>query len=550
MAEAHTKVFNLYKQASYEDCIVSLDSLLPRGDTYFMVHTRGLCQKALGRISQAVESFSRALAIDPSASASSGQLAKCYALLGRHGDALRIADAAIDRAGAESVDSKLWYLYQLRGACLHTLGRTDAAFESLFRAYDISPNLQTKRLIGELQVEMGQTAEALETFTDILVFSPNDTHILLELGKLHAAANDSGSAFECFSRAAIAVQRQLDSQSTGFASSNTSTFVFAPVFFALGSTMQALDPKAALVKYRVAGGLTGASSDAHLWVNLAQLFMSLNKLSAALVCAKRAFILAPNSMRVRHALGFIYTATGDFNRGFQLLSAALAGSDETAEGLEILWLLGVCAGELEELKLAHVCLRKAAAGGLYGACVAGFALAVRGQSFDLAAEYSNTLSDMSPDCDANYRLAKQTLKLLKKALGSREGEAAGASEEAPEGVPGEPPEEPPEEQAADECAASGSTRDEQRGGGAASSENTESREPDEGGSATAPELSEAEQGKDGSNAPKAPEDSADDRVDDQATASPSASPVPSPSRGSLEEARPPTSAADAATADP
>lgn len=209
------------------------------------------------------------------------------------------------------------------------MGDRQAAEKHLFLAYDLHPTLQAKQLIGELQAAAGKQHEAIATMNDIIALSPESINVLIELGLLYVKMNSLDSAFECFSRAVIAVQKQMACRSNMSLSTPQDSFIFSPAFFSLGFAIQAKDPRTALLKYRVAAGLKLDNRDPHIWANLAYIFVSLSNFEAALVCAARAFKLDSMSEPCRRALGHVYICMGDYCRAFQILSPAMGTRERT-----------------------------------------------------------------------------------------------------------------------------------------------------------------------------------------------------------------------------
>lgn len=398
---------NLYYAGLYEQCLASIAVEKKRGTTHQLLHTEGLALRAFNRITEAISSFLASQKLDPFDQSTTLELAKCFYLQGNYPSVIAQCDSIISTEGRAP-----WLAHQLRGLASFRMGDRHAAEKHLFLAYDLHPTLQAKQLIGELQAAAGKSQEAIATMNDIIALSPESINVLIELGLLYVKLNSLDDAFECFSRAVIAVQKQLACRSSMTLSTPQDSFIFSPAFFSLGYTIQAKDPRTALLKYRVAASLKGDSKDSHIWANLTYVFVSLSNLEAALVCATRAFQLNSTSEPCRRALGHVYICLGDYCRAFQILSPAMGDT----RAYESQWLLGIAAAKLGELRIAMVCLSKAADGGLYAACLTGLLIFLQANDLTTAAQFSVKLKELDPDNDENLRQGKAAIKRLRKLV--------------------------------------------------------------------------------------------------------------------------------------
>lgn len=409
---------NLYYAGLYERCLASIAAEKKHGTTHQLLHTEGLALRALNRITEAISSFLASQKLDPFDQSTTLELAKCFYLQGNYTSVITQCDNVI------SADNKApWLAHQLRGLASFHMGDRQAAEKHLFLAYDLHPTLQAKQLIGELQAAAGKQHEAIATMNDIIALSPESINVLIELGLLYVKMNSLDSAFECFSRAVIAVQKQMACRSNMSLSTPQDSFIFSPAFFSLGFAIQAKDPRTALLKYRVAAGLKLDNRDPHIWANLAYIFVSLSNFEAALVCAARAFKLDSMSEPCRRALGHVYICMGDYCRAFQILSPAMGDT----RAYESQWLLGIAAAKLGELRITITCLSKAAEGGVYGACLTGLLIFLQANDLTTAAQFSVKLKEMDPDSDENLRQGKAAIKRLRKLVQEENATVEGQS---------------------------------------------------------------------------------------------------------------------------
>lgn len=412
---------NLYYAGLYEQCLASITAEKKRGTTYKLLYIEGLALRALNRITEAINSFLASQKLNPLDQSTTLELAKCFYLQGNYTSVIAQCDSIL------SAENKApWLAHQLRGLASFRIGDRQAAEKHLFLAYDLHPTLQAKQLIGGLQAAAGKMQDAITTMNDIISLSPESINVLIDLGLLYVRMNSLDNAFECFSRAVIAVQKQMACRSNMTLSTPQDSFIFSPAFFSLGYAIQAKDPRTALLKYRVAAGLKLDNRDPHMWANLAYIFVSLSNFEAALVCATRAFRLDSVSEPCRRALGHVYVCMGDYCRAFQILSPAMG--DTRAH--ESQWLLGIAAAKLGELRVAMACLSKAADGGVYGACLTGLLVFLQANDLTTAAQFSVKLKEMDPDCDENLRQGKAAIKRLRKLV--QEENAAAEGQLAPE----------------------------------------------------------------------------------------------------------------------
>lgn len=398
---------NLYYAGLYEQCLAYIAVEKKRGVTHQLLHTEGLALRALNRITEAINSFIASQNLDPFDQNTALELAKCFYLQGNYTLVIVQCDNVIS-----AENQTPWLAHQLRGLASFRIGDRQAAEKHLFLAHELHPTLQTKHLIGGLQAAVGRVPDAIASMNDIITWSPESINVLIDLGLLYVKTNSLDNAFECFSRAVIAVQKQMVCRSNMTLSTPQDSFIFSPAFFSLGYVIQTKDPRTALLKYRVAAGLKLDNRDPHIWANLAYIFASLSNLEAALACATRAFRLDFISEPCRRVLGHIYICLGEYCKAFQILSPAMGNTC----AYESQWLLGIVAAKLGELRIAMTCLLKAADGGVYGACLTGLLIFLQANDLTTAAQFSVKLKEMDPDCDENLRQGKAAIKRLRKLL--------------------------------------------------------------------------------------------------------------------------------------
>lgn len=234
---------------------------LVNGSCAFLFHIRGLCERSMGEIASSLISFQQAFELDRTDYRVHVELVRSMFLSGNFDSALGQADASLiyfEEHPEFEVKQQLWMLHQLRGQALVRLNLPEEALDPLFRAYELNPNFKTKQLVADIQTFL-ESADALETYQDILQFSPQNIEVLLQLGRLQFENDNFDAAFDLFSKAVLVAQKQLMSVNSNQAilkKFQQQYDQFAAAFFGMGLVLQEQEPSAALQKYRVVGCLT------------------------------------------------------------------------------------------------------------------------------------------------------------------------------------------------------------------------------------------------------------------------------------------------------
>ncbi|CAL6018089.1 Tetratricopeptide_repeat-containing protein [Hexamita inflata] len=393
--------YKLYRERNFTQCVELLVQVEQQGATCDMLVLHGLCERQLFRITDSLVQFKRAQELSPLDIRPKIELARSLYLTGQFEECLEYTMLTMEQELAAS--TSIHALYWLRGCCLERLGHLQESLSPLFRAYELFPNFSTKQRIASIQHELGCNPDCVETLQDVLQFSPQNAEVLVKLGSILFEENLFDQAFDAFSRAVFVASKQLQQKTSQLHQ------VHQKAFFGLGCLLQGDELQASLQKYRV----VGSQLNAGLWHNLSDLFLQMNRIQAAVVCARRAFQLQ-NSQEMRYQLGLCYVRGKDYLRGFHVLSFFSSSKDT-----EPRWLLGICAAKLKEVKVAYSCLLYAAEAS-FSAAVCGLQLAAEQRDFEMCSKFSKFLKQNEPENDNVKKQAKELVKWVKSQIKGEE----------------------------------------------------------------------------------------------------------------------------------
>lgn len=292
------------------DKAIALDSTQ---SDYYQIH--GLNLRHLGRITEAIDSLSIALEIDPNNTVAMHNLVNAYALLDRDDDALQIAESSI------LSDPENPSAYILKGIIYHHRGDLVTADDMFEQAVSLDPTFDSNyytilsrlRLAVEIQnlvIELDSTNanayynrglvyhdlnmddKAFDDYSNTIQYNPSYHQAYLNRGNIYRRRGDYDSAIEDYNRA-IEIFPQF-----GFAYWNRGI-----AYDYAGNYDQAL------ADLEIA--LSMNPYDKKIYNSLGITYHHLQEYELALEAFQSAIDLDPNYGRGYSGLGYVYELMGD-----------------------------------------------------------------------------------------------------------------------------------------------------------------------------------------------------------------------------------------------
>ncbi|CAL8091038.1 unnamed protein product [Calicophoron daubneyi] len=290
----------LFTQSRFETCTGFINDYLEKTGAVseYPIYCLGLIQRLEGKVQESFDQFSSCLRMNPGSATEMKQVARSLLLLGRHDEAIDLYNNAVRQQPND------WEIYYNEGLC-YLYKRDYTLAEEYFReASKHTRKVEPLQKLAKVRLRKRDIAGAIDALKDAVERSPDQPHLLSELGLLYAKNGEEGLAFENLGAA-------LSFKPDDFRAILTAT----SIIIAHG------DYDVALTKYRRV--IKDASESETLWNNIGTAFLGKQKLVAAISCLRRAFYLAPFNWRIAANLGVLYLQTGQYVSAFHHLSASI-----------------------------------------------------------------------------------------------------------------------------------------------------------------------------------------------------------------------------------
>ncbi|KAE8617222.1 hypothetical protein XENTR_v10009009 [Xenopus tropicalis] len=323
-----------YVRKDYESCKAVIKEQLQatQGVCEYAVYVQALILRLEGKIQESLELFQTCAVLNPTSSDNLKQVARSLFLLGKHKAAVEVYNEAA------RLNQKDWEICHNLGVCYLFLKDLSKSKEQLTLALQLHRQDLSAITLGKIQLQEGDIDGAIQTFTQALQLSPENTELLTTLGLLYLQNGLFQKAFEYLGNALT------------YDPSNYKGILAA------GCMMQSHgDYDVALSKYRVAASSVPESSP--LWNNIGMCFYGKKKYVAAISCLKRALYLSPFDWRVLYNLGLVHLSMQQYASAFHFLSAAISLHHGNA-GLYML--LAVALTYLDDIENAKSSYQQAA----------------------------------------------------------------------------------------------------------------------------------------------------------------------------------------------
>jgi tetratricopeptide (TPR) repeat protein len=249
---------------NHERALQSFDRALALQPHHAEIHNnRGNSLKELGRLPEALQSYTLALAIEPGNVETLHNRAVAYSLLGRYAEALRDYDELLARRGEHAPD------LIGRGAALVALHRNTEALTPLQRAVEQLPHDAEAHIqYGVALLRLKRYEEALASFDRALAIRSDRPEVL----------NNRGAAL-------VELDRLED----------------------------------ALITFQSEVALGGASADTY--TNLGLVYRSLGRYYEAMASFRQTLARKPADPAASFGLAFVHLTVGEFEKGWPLYEA-------------------------------------------------------------------------------------------------------------------------------------------------------------------------------------------------------------------------------------
>mmetsp|Transcript_31597 Transcript_31597/g.102986 ORF Transcript_31597/g.102986 Transcript_31597/m.102986 type:complete len:413 (+) Transcript_31597:163-1401(+) len=290
----------LYVRQSFDECLQLIEQQLTEcnGMCEYPIYLKALIKRQRGEISESLQLFQAATAINPHNIANLKQVGRSLYLLGKHKAAIDVYEEA-QRIGVED-----WEIWHNKGLCFMYLKLYEQATDSFQRANQIQRHDATYMQLGKLYTLQENYKAAIEVYLEALEFSPENPDILTTIGLLYLRLGENYRAFDFLGNS---LTHDPKSPKT---------------ILAAGSIIQDhSDMDVALIKYRVAAIQTPNS--AQLWNNIGMCFFGKQRYIAAIACLKKALYLDPFEWIISYNLGLVHLNTSQFASAFHYFSASI-----------------------------------------------------------------------------------------------------------------------------------------------------------------------------------------------------------------------------------
>eukprot|EP00698_Gefionella_okellyi_P010321 TRINITY_DN2671_c0_g1_i1.p2 TRINITY_DN2671_c0_g1~~TRINITY_DN2671_c0_g1_i1.p2 ORF type:complete len:417 (+),score=95.43 TRINITY_DN2671_c0_g1_i1:86-1336(+) len=289
----------LYVRQEFDECFKVVDKQLqtcPQSE--YALYIKALIKRQKGEITESLQLFQQATALNPQNVANLKQVGRSLYLLGRHRTAIEMYDEAQKLAADD------WEILHNKGLCYIYLKQLDQAIDCFKRANAIQKHDATFMQLGKAFTLKEDFKAAIDVYKEALEYSPESPELLTTLGLLYLRLGENFLAFDFLGNSLTHDPRN------------------AKTILAAGSIIQDHnDMDVALVKYRIAAVQTPNS--AQLWNNIGMCFFGKQRHIAAIACLKRAMFLAPFEWIIAYNLGLVHLNTRQYASAFHFLSASI-----------------------------------------------------------------------------------------------------------------------------------------------------------------------------------------------------------------------------------
>ncbi|ETO11294.1 hypothetical protein RFI_26086 [Reticulomyxa filosa] len=283
------KLYHLYTQRQYKACLSMVESQLQssRGQCEYALYIKGLIMRILGNITESLQLFQAATAINAKSMNNLKQVARSLYLFGQYEASIAIFKKAEELTGGD------WELWHNHGLCCEHLKRYKEAIECYQNANSIQKHdntfirmaKQLKKIpTAKVYWEQNMLDQSIETYKEALEFSPENPTLLTNLGLLYLRC---GNYFDGFNF--------LGSSLSLHPTDNKTLLAAAAVI------QNHQDMDAALTKYRICA--TTNPFCAELWSNIGMCFHSKNKYLESVATLKKALYFNPFDWCIAFNLG-------------------------------------------------------------------------------------------------------------------------------------------------------------------------------------------------------------------------------------------------------
>ncbi|XP_030368871.1 Bardet-Biedl syndrome 4 protein homolog [Scaptodrosophila lebanonensis] len=195
--------------------------------------------------------------------------------------------------------------------------------------------------LAELYRKEKEYQKAIDVLENCLQLTPENVHVLAEIGVLYLKINETQKALDRLSEV-VNIERSSPKVSLAF-----------------GAILQSRnDVDGALSKYsEIADADTNASPEiAELWNNIGLCFFKKQKFIVAVSSLRKSVWLSPLNYNALYNLSLIYITSEQYASAFHTLAAAINLRKDNAE---CYMLLGLCLRKLEDVDNAFVALERA-----------------------------------------------------------------------------------------------------------------------------------------------------------------------------------------------
>ncbi len=313
-------VHSLYLRDEHDECLRIIEEQLRQHKALceYPLYVKGLLRRQQGSIQESLQLFRAAACLNPKNPSTLKQIARSLFLLGRHkaateayAEAERLLLDLPEFKSSQSSDASVigreldeWGVLHHRGLCLAQMKQYSEAERCFLKANEVARHDSTYIALGQVYAQQDKFKKAIDTYTEALEFTPENSDLLTTVGLLYLRLGDSFKAFESFGNSLAQNPR-------------------APrAILASGSLIQDRgDFDVALVKYRVAALQIPNSSQ--LWNNIGMCFFGKQKHVAAIACLKRALYLDPLEWTIAYNLGLLHLHTAQYASAFHYFTTSI-----------------------------------------------------------------------------------------------------------------------------------------------------------------------------------------------------------------------------------
>jgi tetratricopeptide (TPR) repeat protein len=289
--------YTLIRLGRHDEGLADYDAVVETEGSAAALTNRAEARRLAGRLSDAIEDLTRALALEPGNARVLLERGHTELLLGHYDSALRDLTAAVESDPVSTAARRL------RGIANETLGNYDDAYSD----YDVvarrEPSAESLSNRGDAAAGRGDVETAEGDFTRALELDPANAGAYIRRARIRARREDYVAAIDDLSRAVEVAPDNLEARQLRGLVNET-----------LGRH------KEALADYEI---VAEASPRADALCDLADVHMALQHLDSALRAFEEALVLDADSARAHFGRGYVLALQGQFATAAESLSEAL-----------------------------------------------------------------------------------------------------------------------------------------------------------------------------------------------------------------------------------